>query len=883
MVSGKKTIEVNFAIVFASLVLLANATAASALPRLPEDRGSAALAQSLRKLQTTGRVVYMIAHPDDEDGGTVTMLTRGKGYKVTFLALSRGEAAGDAVSSDAGPPLGIRRTLEMMRSTDYYGARLRMSRFLDFGLSRTLAKTLRYWNEEDALRDMVRFIRQERPHVVLSRWQGNSGDRLGNHEIDGLVARRAFDAAGDPKRFPEQIAEGLTPWQPLKFYNDNRTENDEWTVKIDSGVYDPLLGRTYGDIANEGLGQQISQAAAGPILPVGWPSVSYYKLVASKVGIPDKETDFFERIDVSLGKYQELEKYIRRATKDFDAQHPDTCVPHLSEALKEVRRLRRSDVKNFDLEVKERQLETALSQALGLDFEALVEPARPGRTSGEYKAIRTPLAFVPGDSFRVITSFHLGDGATVNVRQLRLRGPAGWKITELPPNRFEVSVPQDASFTSAFWVRNSIHDGFYRITRPELLGEPITPDPLQAELTYSVNGVEVITRSNVETSSIGTTGTQQRHAIAIAPPISVRFHPESIALPLGRPRQRVVCSLRNYVNGQHDGTVHLELPQGWRSEPESAPFTFQKQDQEADVVFELVPPSDAQGSEYRIQAIVESKGKSYQNSFVPVTEPGLDTVYMENPATLLVRPIDVVVPNVRVGYVIGSGDEVPDSLRLLGIYVDVLDSTALAQSDLSQYGTIVLGVRAYLAREDLRAYNWRLLEYVRLGGVLIAQYNTEEFDESYGPYPYAAAGAAQDVTEEDSQIEVLQPNHPVLNEPNKIGPQDFQGWLEKRGLRFLASWDDRYIPILSTHDKGQKPQAGGLLVARYGKGLWLYNGYSLYRQLAFAVPGGVRLFANLIQLGSANSSWRDSRQTELLRLSSEHLIKGLSLRPPSKP
>ena len=847
------------AVAIASITLFVTPPAATGQPPLPEDRGSAALAQSLRKLQTTGRLVYMIAHPDDEDGGTVTMLTRGKGYEVTFLALSRGEAAGDAVSSDAGPALGIRRTLEMMRSSEYYGARLRMSRFLDFGLSRTLAKTLRYWNEEDALRDMVRFIRQERPHIILSRWQGNPGDRLGNHEIDGVVARRAFDAAGDPREFPEQIAEGLSPWQPLKFYNDNRTDKGDWTIKIDSGVYDPVLGRTYGNIANEGLGQQISQAAAGPILPVGWPSVGYYKLVASKVGMAAEESELFERIDVSLSKYPKLQRHIQAATKAFDARHPETCLPQLSEAMSEVRQLRQSEPTNFDVQVKERQLETALSQALGIEFEALVEPERPVRTTGEYKAIRTPLTFVPGDTFRVTTNFHAADSANVNVRRIQLRGPAGWKITELGPNRFEVAIPQDASITSAFWVRNSLRDGFYRITRPELLGEPITPDPLQAELVYSVNGVEAVIRANVETSSIGTTGTQYRHAVAIAPPVSVRFHPEAIALPLGRSRQKVVCSIRNYVNGPNQGTVHLELPQGWQSEPGAASFTFKKQNEEADIVFELLEPASAQPSEYSIQAAAESNGKIFRNSFVPVTEPGLDTVYMENPASLVVRPVDVVVPHVRVGYVMGTGDEVPESLRLLGIDVDMLDSNALAQNDLSRYGTIVLGVRAYLAREDLRAYNWRLLEYVKSGGVLIVQYNTEELDESFGPYPYAAAGASQDVTEEDSEIKVLQPTHAVLNQPNKIGPQDFQGWVEKRGLRFLASWDDRYIPVLSTHDQGQKPQAGGLLTARYGNGLWVYNGYSLYRQLAFGVPGGIRLFANMISLGSADASWRGSK------------------------
>ena len=231
---------------------------------------------------------------------------------------------------------------------------------------------------------------------------------------------------------------------------------------------------------------------------------------------------------------------------------------------------------------------------------------------------------------------------------------------------------------------------------------------------------------------------------------------------------------------------------------------------------------------------------------------------MERPADLMLRPVAVKVPKMRVGYVMGTGDEVPDSLRLLGLNVDLLDSTALAQDDLSQYGTILLGVRAYLAREDVKTYNWRLLDYVKNGGVLIVQYNTEEFADNYGPYPYTAAGAVQDVTEEDSPIEILQPSHGVVNYPNKIGSRDFEVWLEKRGLRFLASWDERYVPILSTHDQGQKPQAGGMLVAQYGKGLWVYNGYSLYRQILFAVPGGIRLFANLISLGSPDAPWRTS-------------------------
>ncbi len=829
--------------------------------RLPEDRGTAGLAMSLRQLQTTGRLVYMIAHPDDEDGGTVTMLSRGKGYKVTFLALSRGEAAGDAVSSDFGPALGIRRTLEMVRSSEYYGAKLRMSRFLDFGLSKTLEKTRRYWSEEDAVRDMVRFIRQERPHVVVSRWQGNAGDRLGNHEFDGVVAWKAFEAAGDPARFPEQVAQGLAPWQPLKFYSDNRTESDDWTITVDSAVYDPIAGRTYAEMAQEGLGQQVSQAAAGSILPVGWPSVAYYKLIGSRVGPADKESDFFDRIDVSLGRYPELENEVVQAVKAFDPRHPEHLTPHLAQALRVVRHLLSTGNTNYDLTVKEQQLQSALAQALGLQFEVLVDPETPGRTSGEYKAIATRTTFTPGATFHVTANYRLLATAQVTVKDVRLFTPEGWTMSSLGKGRFEVHIPDHAVPTSAFWVRDSVQDGFYRMTRPELLGAPLPPAPLHAELTYMVAGVEAKLRSDVETSSISSTGVQLRHNFIVAPRVSVSFEPEAIAVPSGRSRQEVVCSVHNYVDGRNEGTVHLELPTGWTADPEVAHYSLETRDEEARLSFHLIPPLPFNGVETKIVAVAESNGQTYHNSFVPVTEADFDTVYMESLARLTLRSAQITIPKLRVGYIMGTGDKVPQALRLLGIDLDLLDSSTISSADLSKYETILLGVRTYLARDDLKTYNWRLLEYVRNGGVVIVQYNTEEFEGRYGPYPYKAAGAIQDVTEEDSPMEILEPQHPVFNFPNKIVLQDFEGWMEKRGLRFLASWDTRYIPLLSTHDVGQKPQAGGLLVGSYGKGLWVYNGYSLYRQIDFAVPGAVRLLINLASLGASNAPWRTTRST----------------------
>jgi hypothetical protein len=392
------------------------------------------------------------------------------------------------------------------------------------------------------------------------------------------------------------------------------------------------------------------------------------------------------------------------------------------------------------------------------------------------------------------------------------------------------------------------------------LGEPITPAPLQAELTYSIDGVDAQGKTDVQGSSISNTGVQLRYPIAVAPAVSVKFLPDRIAVPVGRSRQDVLCAVHNYANRETQGTVRLNLPQGWSSEPQAAAFALRKPGQEAEITFHLILPATLPDAEYNVQAVVESNGRTYTSSFLPVTESDFPIVYMEEPARLALKPVNVIVPRLRIGYVVGTGDDVPRSLRLLGVDVDLLDADALSSRNLSRYDTIVLGVRAYLAREDLKAYNWRLLQYVKDGGVLLVQYNTEEFADNYGPYPYTAAGAVQDVTEEDSPIDVLHPEHPVLRFPNKIEPVDFNGWLEKRGLRFLVSWDERYVPILSTHDEGQQPQAGGLLVAHYGKGLWVYNGYSLYRQIDFAVPGSVRLFINMIALGAPDAPWRNSKQ-----------------------
>ncbi|MEX2300777.1 MAG: NEW3 domain-containing protein, partial [Bryobacterales bacterium] len=424
-------------------------------------------------------------------------------------------------------------------------------------------------------------------------------------------------------------------------------------------------------------------------------------------------------------------------------------------------------------------------------------------------------------------------------------------------NRFRVTVANDAPPTKAYWSRESVwtvHYDYAADAKP--FGRLLPAPPLRARATYSIAGVEASIEQAVETSFVDTIGVQHRRSLVVGPAVSVRVPTEAGVLPLGGDKYSLSVVVRNNTSKGSTGALKVKLPQGWRSEPESAAFEFDKEGEEREFRFTVIAASAAAG-DYPVDAVAVSGGREYSASFEPITYAGLPAVYLSHGARHTIRVVDVkMVSGLRTGYVMGTGDDVPQTLRQLGAEVDLLDTAALAAGDLSRYSTILLGIRAYAAREDVHTYNARLLEYVKNGGVLVVQYNTPEYDNNYGPYPYVMGRRPEEVSEEDSQMEILEPGDPVFTTPNQITQKDFEGWVEQRGSKFLESWDPAYKPLLATNDSGQKPQRGGWLVARHGKGLYIYCAYAWYRQLPYAVPGGVRLFANLVSLGAKEAPWR---------------------------
>ncbi|HBY59238.1 MAG TPA: GlcNAc-PI de-N-acetylase, partial [Solibacterales bacterium] len=407
-----------------------------------------------------------------------------------------------------------------------------------------------------------------------------------------------------------------------------------------------------------------------------------------------------------------------------------------------------------------------------------------------------------------------------------------WPLTKTGEDTYEVTVPSNVTSSAAFWRRDSIQESAYRIAAPDLMRHALPPAPFTLRARYTYQGA--------------VSWLDARVPVAAGPALSLAF-PSPVGI--GRGEYRTSVSVRNVGAGAREGIVRLEAPPDLRVAPASHSFRFQREGEEARLEFVLQLPAGVK--DYPIRALAESEGRRYAAEFRPVAYPGLETVYLENPASHLVRALDVrVAPGLKAAYVMGSGDAVPETMRQLGVPVEMLSAEAVATADLSKYNVILLGIRAYAARPELKTHNARLLEYVREGGTLIVQYNTQEYDGNFGPYPYSMTMRAEEISEEDSPVRILAPDSRVFQTPNRITPADFDGWVEQRGSKFFTTWDQRWTPLVDTNDTGQAPQRGGWMEARYGKGLYVYCAYAWYRQLPYGVPGAVRLFANLISLGA---------------------------------
>jgi LmbE family N-acetylglucosaminyl deacetylase len=859
---------------------------------LPADTGVAGLNEMLLRLGTTARLMQTVAHPDDEDGGMLTLESRGKGDTVLLLTLNRGEGGQNKLGSNLFDVLGVLRTLELTAADRYYGVEQRFTRVADFGYSKTPEETFEKWQGHDIpLGDMVRVVRTFRPEVLVARFSGTSRDGHGHHQASSILTREAFHAAADPNRFPEQIKEGLQPWQVKKIYIGNvcgfgatTCADENYTVKLNTGAFSPALGMSYAQFALEGLRHQLSQGAGDWSIEPG-DRFAFYKLVDSVLpkttDEKGHEKDFFDGIDTTLpGLTRQIESeaaqalFLRPALIEIQskvelakaavARDPASAVAPLVAGLQLVRRTieqvkacpissAAKDVVLTALNTKEAQFEKAVNLAAGVVLRANADV--PAGTSSD-----DAFMAVPGQSFNV--KVYLESKSTLDVKNISLDLPSGWKIKRIAGGRdkvsgawsavFKVTVSPDAQYTRPYWHRDDPErDAINSIDNPQYITLPFPPPPVHADVTYAMNGGEVSAHAVAMVTYKGPNGRVLERPVAVAPAFSVLLEPGQQVVPtVGEAASPVRVAVSSNLSGAAQGQLHLEAPAGWRVEPAGVTLQFDQIGQKRESDFKVFH-ANLQEGRTQIRALFESGGKKYSEGYSVVTREDLNTFYYYQPAIQHVSIVDVKVPSgLKVGYIQGAGDDIPGVLQQIGMDVTMIPAEKLATENLSQFGTIVLGIRAYGTQKDVVENNKKLLDYVAAGGTLVVQYNTDPSDFNKGNYtPYPATLSRARVSVEEAPVEILAPEDSVFHYPNEISQRDFDGWVQERGLYFMDKWDDHFKPLLSCHDPGESDQKGGLLRASYGKGTYIYTGYAFFRQLPAGVPGAIRLYVNLLSAG----------------------------------
>jgi LmbE family N-acetylglucosaminyl deacetylase len=850
--------------------LLGSLPAAAAAQAAGDYEGAAALGLSLRRLGTTGRVLMIGAHPDDEDTPLLSALALGHGADVAYLSLTRGEGGQNGIGPELGEALGILRTEELLAARRVDGARQFFTRAYDFGFSKNADEAFRHWPRDSVLKDVVETIRVYRPDVIVAVFSGTPADGHGQHQVSAILAREAFDAAADPSRFPEQIAAGLAPWRTPRYYRSQRNSGDGATVRVAEGELDPLVGRSYFQLAMASRSRHRSQDMGRPE-PAGERWGYLVRVVPAPAG---PEASVFAGLDTSLSQLadraglgtaaqalREYEALAARARAEANPLSPDTLVPDLARALGLLTTARGQAMQAgvpaadlaFRLEQEMDDARAALARAAGLRLDAV--------SAAEHA--------VPGQTVDVDVSLWNGGRRAVEVASLAPSLPGGWTAeaadslpsSPLAPGglvtrRFHVHVPPDAPVTEAYFMRQPRRGDLYAWpTAPSVAGLPFAPDAVAASAIVRVAGADLPVQTAATYRDVDPRQGELRRPVLVVPAVSVRLTPGARVLPLalaGRPVPMRV-SLEAADPRGVSGVLRLTLPAGWRAEPDSLPVSFGGAGESRTADFAVTPPAGLAAGDYSVRAAFTSAdGRRYGAALAIIDYPHVRPRPLYYRAASTLRAADVRVPaGLRVAYVTGAGEAGPGVLAQIGIVPTLLDSAALASADLSRFDVIVTGSRAYEVRPDLRAHNDRLLQYVRDGGTLIVQYF--KFDQVQGqftPFGMTWARPADRVTDEASPVRIVAPNDPVLTTPNRITEADFAGWNQDRALYVPHTFDPAYRPLIETSDPGEPPLQGSLLVARLGRGNYVYTGLAFFRQLPEGVPGAWRLFANLLALGA---------------------------------
>jgi LmbE family N-acetylglucosaminyl deacetylase len=794
----------------------------------PATVGSAEIFLRLKKLNVLGTVLYVAAHPDDENSRLIAYMAKDRLYRTGYLSMTRGDGGQNLIGDEQGVDLGLIRTQEMLAARRVDGAEQFFSRAFDFGFSKSTDEALRTWNKEKILSDVVWVIRKFQPDVIITRFPEDSRAGHGHHSASAVLAHEAYAAAADPNRFPEQFKYGVTPWQAKRllwngfnFGGLNTTSEDQ--MKIDVGGYNPILGKSYGEMAAESRTNHKSQGAA--LTPARGQSMEYFAPVA---GDP-AHADPMEGVETGWRRVEggaKIEGMVDRLIKDYSLSNPEKSVPGLAGVYKAITQLKDGYWKTQKLK-EVRQLIEACS---GLWLEAVV---------------RNPYA-VQGDSLAVTFVLNNRLNAPMAIREVAVDGlDTVWRQQLDGDKNYSFSknifISPGKAITQPYWLAEPMSPGSFNVEDQRLIGDPQSAPAYEVKFALVVDGEEMVFTRPILYKFTDAVKGELYEPLTVLPRYTAQFDPGLLLFTDGE--------MKGFQAGLQDHGGH-----GGRPDAELTPVAGLTVDPGGMFIHNSIewsakPAGKTEGVMTANLLFKEKDRKDTAMELRTIAYDHIPRIDYFRPATEKFVLADVKTAGHRIGYIEGAGDKVPQALQQMGYEVVLLKEKDIVPAYLKQFDAIITGVRAFDVHGWLNARHGDLMEYVKEGGNLVVQYNRDNIGQvksTIGPYPFAVANVR--VTDESAKVNFLLPDHKVLNYPNKIGDKDFDGWIQERGIYFAGQTDPAYQSVLSMKDPGESEQKGSLVVADYGKGVFVYTGLVFFRELPAGVPGAYRLMANIIAL-----------------------------------
>ena len=794
----------------------------------------------IKRLNVLGSVLYLAAHPDDENTRLLTYFSKDKLYRTGYLSLTRGDGGQNLIGDEQGVELGLIRTQELLAARRIDGAEQFFSRAFDFGYSKSPEETFTKWDREKILSDVVWVIRRFQPDVIITRFPTTGEGGHGQHTASAILANEAFKAAADPRRFPEQL-KYVQPWQARRilwntfnFGSTNTTSPDQF--KLDAGDFNPVLGKSYGEIAAESRSQHKSQGFG---VPRGrGEAIEFFKTTGGDA--PSK--DLHEGVNISWSKalsgtkLQEVQKLVDDIVAKYDFSAPQKSVPQLLKLYQTLNALPQTNVWAAQ---KAKEVKELLVAASGLWLEAFTN---------------TPFV-AQGDSLSVsvVLNNRLG-------QDIRLKNISGGVLrtdiskafdSALQKNRNfvftqKVLVSPQAPITQPYWLQEKMSEGYYNVSNLQLIGQPDVQPAATADVTLTFNGEAInFTGLPIRYKFNDQVRGELYEPLTILPPytldvaktISILKPKEDWTQEFTYTAQRALDSLRIFQNGSLLVT-DTRLQKGERR-------TFTSQ-------FDMNTGKNSPASFGVTFQYYEKPGSVTAKTLHSIRYEHIPYINYFTDAQSRFVTLDVKTEGKKIGYIVGAGDKVPEALEQMGYDVTMLTEKELERNNLKQFDAIIAGVRAFNANDWMGKYYDKLMKYVEGGGNYIVQYSqNNNIRAKIGPYNFTVSNKR--ITNETAPVTFLAPQHPVLNFPNKITPDDFLGWIQERSLYHAEGWDPHYEPILSMADPGEQPHNGSLIITKHGKGYFTYTGLVFFRELPAGVPGAYRLMANLIALNKLKS------------------------------